>query len=82
LPAEATTTTPANHSFSTALSRGSQRKLDSVVEWSEKFATRMPYSSWWSKIHCAAAITSLVRAIPRSSMTSSETIPAVGAAPV
>ena len=82
LPADATTVTPENQSFSTALSSGSHRKLDAVAEWSERFATRMSYSSRLSTIHCAAAITSLVRAMPWSSMTSSETIPAVGAAPV
>jgi len=42
----------------------------------------MSYSSWWARIHCAAAITSLVRAMPWSSITSSETMPALGAAPV
>ena len=36
---------------------------------------------WFLRIHWAAAITSLVRAMPWSSITSSETIPAVGAAP-
>ena len=42
----------------------------------------MLYWSWLARIHWAARITSLVRAIPLSSITSSETMPAVGAAPV
>ena len=41
----------------------------------------MLYCRLFRRIHWAAAITSLVRAMPWSSITSSETIPAVGAAP-
>ena len=56
-------------------------KLFATDEWSEKFATRMPYFALLARIQSAAAMTSLVFAMPLSSMTSSETIFAVGAAP-
>ena len=82
MPAAATTTTLLNQSFSTAWSSGSRKKWLFVAEWSEKFATRMLYLSLLARIHWAAAITSLVRATPLSSMTSSETIGACGVAPV
>ena len=83
MPAAATTTTPLNQSFSTAWSSGSlEEVVDGVAEWSEKFATRMLYLSLLARIHWHAAITSLVRAMPLSSMTSSETIGACGVAPV
>ena len=45
-------------------------------------ATRIPYCVRFCRIHWAARMTSLVWAMPLSSITSSETIPAVGAAPV
>jgi hypothetical protein len=81
LPAAATTTTPPNQSFSTALFSGSYMKLFGTAEWSEKFATRMLKRALFSWIHSAAAMTSLVRAMPLSSMTSSDTIGAFGSAP-
>ena len=56
-------------------------KLLGTPEWSEKFATLMLYWALWSRIHWQAAMMSLVRPMPLSSMTSSETIFAVGAAP-
>jgi hypothetical protein len=48
--------------------------LAGVEEWSEKFATRIPYVSLFLRIQSAAAMTSLVMAMPLSSMTSIETI--------
>src|SRR4026208_1851978 len=51
LPAAATTTTPLNHSFSTALSSGSRKKLVFSDEWSEKLATRMLYRLLFATIH-------------------------------
>ena len=74
--------TPLNQSFSTALSSGSFMKLAGVAEWSEKFATLMLYLALLSRIHWQAAITSLVRATPSSSITSSEMMRACGVAPV
>ena len=56
-------------------------KLLATDECSEKFATRIPYFALLARIQSAAAMTSLVFAIPWSSITSSETIFAVGAAP-
>ena len=56
-------------------------KLLEFEACSEKFATLMLYLSLFAKIHCAAAITSLVRAVPVSSMTSSETMFERGEAP-
>lgn len=56
-------------------------KLLGVAEWSEKFATRMSYAFLFARIHSAAAMTSLVRAMPVSSMTSIETSFAASAAP-
>ena len=56
-------------------------KLLELDACSEKFATLMLYLSLFARIHCAAAITSLVRAVPVSSMTSSETMFELGEAP-
>ena len=57
-------------------------KLLATDECREKFAMRIPYFALFARIQSAAAMTSLVRAIPWSSITSSETIFAPGAAPV
>src|SRR5712692_2933675 len=70
-----------NHSLSTALSSGSYMKLLATDEGREKLAKRMSYFDVLARIQCAAEMRSLVRALPLSSMTSSETIFALGAAP-
>ena len=56
-------------------------KLFATDECSEKLATRIPYFDLFARIQSAAAMTSLVSAMPWSSMTSIETSFAVGAAP-
>ena len=56
-------------------------KLFAREECSEKLATLIPYCALLARIQSAAAMTSLVRAMPWSSMTSIETSFAVGAAP-
>jgi hypothetical protein len=55
--------------------------LTTAAECSEKLATRMLYCALFLTIHSAAATTSLVRAIPRSSMTSRSIRFAFGATP-
>jgi hypothetical protein len=50
-------------------------------ECSEKFATRMLYCCLFLTIHSAAETTSLVRAMPRSSITSRSIRFALGATP-
>ena len=56
-------------------------KLPFVAEWSEKFAIRMLYVLLLARIHWQAAITSLVRATPLSSITSIATRLASGVEP-
>ena len=46
------------------MSSGSNLKLFATDEWSEKFATRIPYFPLFARIQSAAAMTSLVLAIP------------------
>ena len=57
-------------------------KLFAVDECSEKFATRIPYFALLARIQSAAAMTSLVFAMPWSSITSRDTSFALGAAPL
>ena len=80
-PAAATTKMPLNQSFSTAESSGVFMKCPGVAEWSEKFATRMLYLLLLARIHWQALTTSLVIALPESSITRIDTIGAAGAAP-
>src|ERR671925_201539 len=81
LPAAATTTTPLNQSFSTALSSGLDTKCPGVAECSEKFATPMLYLALFARIHWQAEMTSLVIARPWLSMTRIDTMGALGPAP-
>ena len=75
------TTTPLNQSFSTALSIGSKRKLDSLEPAREKFATRMLYRDLFAIIQSTAETMSLVLASPSLDATRTSTSGAFFATP-
>ena len=81
LPTAATTTTPLIQSSSTALSSGSNRKLDSLEPASEKFATRMLYRDLFAIIQSTAEMMSLVLASPSLDATRTSTSGAFFATP-
>src|SRR6267154_2705886 len=81
LPDAATTVIPENHSRSTALSRGSKRKVVGDAPAIEKFATLMLYCALCARIQSAALMTSLVIDWPPAFAVRRLTIGAPGAAP-